>query len=117
MHRERYYDDATYWDVWQAVHWIDEEGCALENHEVVDRFNTRYLVRNPKRGTEIPHDYTVAERGLPNLSIHDAVTLGFTTSEYQTALRYQILEGREIYSEEELAELTSPQRIQKWNFR
>lgn len=54
---------------------------------------------------------------LPNLSSHYAMTLGFTTSEYQTALRYQILEGREIYSEEELAELTSPQRTQKWNFK
>ncbi len=117
MQREQYYDDKTYWDVWQAVHWLDDEGRPLENDDVADRFNTRYLVRNPKRGQEIPHDYTVAERGLHNLSIKDAVTLGFTTSEYQTAIRYRILEGREIYSEEELADLTSPQRTQMSNYR
>ncbi|MFF0950794.1 hypothetical protein ACFYE9_24940 [Rhizobium leguminosarum] len=48
MQREQYYDDKTYWDVWQAVHWLDDEGRALENDEVADRFNTKYLVRNPK---------------------------------------------------------------------
>ncbi|PDT09606.1 hypothetical protein, partial [Rhizobium sp. M1] len=117
MEREPYYDDKTYWDVWQAVHWLDDKGRPLENDEVADRFNTRYLVRNPKRGTEIPHDYTVAERGLQNLSIHDAVTLGFTTSEYQTAIRYLLLECREITSEEELAELAGAQRTQMWNYR
>ncbi|API50664.1 hypothetical protein GR247_15995 [Rhizobium leguminosarum] len=117
MQREQYYDDKTYWDVWQAVHWLDDEGRALENDEVADRFNTKYLVRNPKGGAEIPHDYTVAERGLQNFSIHDAVTLGFTTSEYQTAIRYRLLEGREITSEEELAELAGAQRTQALNYR
>ncbi|ACE92243.1 hypothetical protein RHECIAT_CH0003295 [Rhizobium etli CIAT 652] len=117
MSRETYSDDEIYWDVMTAVGWIDDAGNPIDNDEVEDRFNTRYLVRAASDGSEFPHNYTVAERGLENLSLHDAVNLGFTTSEYQTALRFSLLEGREITSEDELAELTSSRSRQKWNFR
>ncbi|WP_440657748.1 hypothetical protein [Ensifer adhaerens] len=89
----------------RAIGWAGSDGrLALS---VVDRFNAQYFRRTADGQLYV--DDPIAETGMEGLSLNDAIRLGFTTTEYQAALRVQMLCSAQIESEEELAaELLPP---------
>ncbi|NTH24982.1 hypothetical protein G6K83_07830 [Agrobacterium rhizogenes] len=67
-----------------------------------DRLQAQYLRRSPSDGALQAHD-SLAVSGMQALSLRDAATLGFSTSEYHAGLRAQMLQWRILQNEEELA--------------
>lgn len=89
-----------------AVAWVGPDGKPAA--VVEDRFTTNYLIKYETGEVHVGYG-PIAQCGLELLSLRDAVVLGFTTSEYQAALRVQMLRRELIGSEEELAaELIPP---------
>lgn len=82
-----------------VIGWVDENGDPVDN--VPDRLNQRYSVRMPDGRIRI--SCPLYATGLEVLTLDDAMRLGFSTSEYQAALRFRLLNVELIQTEEELA--------------
>ncbi|CDZ52295.1 hypothetical protein [Neorhizobium galegae] len=83
-----------------ALHFVDENLLKIKNVE--DRFNARYAVTaGPERKTMI-YPRTISETGVRSLNLRSAVNLGFGTTEYIEAIRFEEQHNRPIQSEEEL---------------
>lgn len=88
-----------------AIGWLDENENLIE--QVPDRLNQRYAVRSPDGHVWISGP--LFARGFEVLSLEDALRLGFTTSEYQAAIRHRLLTSELIQTEEGLmAEQIAP---------
>ncbi|TBZ79683.1 hypothetical protein [Rhizobium leguminosarum] len=68
-----------------------------------DRLFRETIVRNRETGVVSRSGIQLKDCGIESLSLRDALVLGFTTSDYQTALRVRIIERRHIIDEADLA--------------
>ncbi|MDR7141839.1 hypothetical protein [Rhizobium sp. BE258] len=81
---------------WAAANMLGGEDFAE------DRFHRETIVRDRDTGAVSRSGVRLKECGIESLSLRDALVLGFTTSDYQTALRVRILERRHIVDEADL---------------
>lgn len=113
------------WEEWNPVHRVPypDEGLLARRAAVgwcfpndggaaEDRFRTAFLMRDRVDGEVCQHPDLLAESGIESLSLRDALILGFSTAEYQTALRVRLLERRHVADERDLAEaITLPPAV------
>lgn len=88
-----------------AIGWVDEQGNAIDR--VPDRLDQRYAVLSPDGHVWI--SCPLFATGFEELSLEDALKLGFTTSEYQAGIRHRLLTSELLQTEEGLmAEQIAP---------
>jgi hypothetical protein len=97
--RWRYHTDREFELYGETIGWAAEDGTVVGSVE--DRLQTRYL-RRGVNGNIFECD-PLSHEGFQAISLEGAITLGFTTSEYQAGLRRQILVKQYIQTERELA--------------
>ncbi|MBO9195123.1 hypothetical protein J5277_13515 [Rhizobium sp. 16-449-1b] len=91
----------------EVVGWRTENAL-YEDGAPADRFQRTMIFRDRITGQLSQSEMKLEECGLESLSINDALVLGFSTSEYQTALRVRILERRHISGDDDLTSSTMP---------
>lgn len=106
--RFKFIADDTYFDrCGPAVAWVGADGNPTDLPE--DRFASWYFRQSLASGQLIECEPLI-EEGMQALSLKDAIALGFTTSEYQTGLRVQMLTGYFLESEAQLLDEMLPPR-------
>lgn len=83
-----------------ALHFVDENLLKVEDIE--DRFNARFAVMAGTERRTMIYPRTISETGVRSLNLRSAVNLGFGTTEYIEAIRFEEQHNRPIQSEEEL---------------
>ncbi|MBY5705792.1 hypothetical protein HFO38_24260 [Rhizobium leguminosarum] len=85
--------------------WLGADDRPVETVE--DRFTAQIISRRPNGHLDVWGP--LSETGFEHLSLDDALTLGFTTTEYQAGLRHRLLRGLLLRNEEQLlAEISPP---------
>lgn len=104
--RFKFFADESYFDkCGPAVAWVGADGIPTDSPE--DRFESWFFRKSLLNGQLIECE-PLAEEGMQVLSVKDAIALGFTTSEYQTGLRVQMLTGCFLESEAQLLDEVLP---------
>lgn len=101
------YPTEAHFERYEAIGWAHEilpEGSAMP----VDRLQAQFRLQDNLTGQKFDSGHHLAEVGLESLSIQDALTLGFSTLEYQAALRTRLLERRHLVDEADLDESRNP---------
>ncbi|MBB4274119.1 hypothetical protein [Rhizobium mongolense] len=112
------------WNEWNAIRRVPYPlEAGFERNEVIgwasgnmldgaempnDRFFRETIVRDRVSNNVFPSGVEIRDCGIESLSLHDALVLGFTTSDYQTALRVRILERRHVLDEADLETSKAP---------
>ncbi|MDR9764137.1 hypothetical protein RJJ37_31715 [Rhizobium redzepovicii] len=78
-------------------------GNMLDGNDLPDdRFLRQTIVRDRVTDGLLRNGVQLRDCGIESLSLRDALVLGFTTTDYQTALRVRVLERRHIFDEADL---------------
>ncbi|MBX4883827.1 hypothetical protein HJA90_09520 [Rhizobium bangladeshense] len=105
IERWRYHTDKEFEFVGEILGWLGDDGSTVPSVE--DRLKATYLVR--RSNGCVVESTPLSHTGFQTVTLQGALTLGFTTSEYQAGLRRQMLAVEYLTSEEELAaELLPP---------
>lgn len=90
-------------DFIQVVGFIDDNGNLVS--EVADRFQSRFAYVHGSSGATHISNTPLADQGITKFSIRDAVTFGFSTSEYLDLLEWERQSDVYIQNEDELTAL------------
>lgn len=92
---------------YEVLGWApDEDGVMNE-----DRFSRELMVQDCVTNEIFRSNVQLRHIGIEALSIRDVLVLGFTTSDYQTALRVRVLERRRLIDEADLEQSRIPPMI------
>ncbi len=101
------YPKESQFERYEVIGWVESElaeGSSMPD----DRFQAEFRLRDNNAGKVFTSGHNLAEIGLESMSIKDALTLGFSTLEYNEALRTRLLERRHLVDEADLAEGRNP---------
>ncbi|MBX4949596.1 hypothetical protein HJA95_08385 [Rhizobium binae] len=99
--RQEYFEKAG-----RFLGWIDENGTPRKS--VSDRLGSAYVIELPSGAIET--NPPLFSTGFSHLPLQHALAMGFSTSEYQAGLRYQMLYNGYLQTEEELVHEQIPPR-------
>ncbi|WP_105434846.1 hypothetical protein [Neorhizobium tomejilense] len=90
-------------DFIRVIGFVDGDGSLVS--EVADRFQCRFAYFHGPSGTTHISNAPLADLGITKFSIRDAVTFGFSTSEYLDLLEWERQSSVYIQNEDELTAL------------